>query len=179
VKTVLLFAGLPYTGKTTLIKRLAAHHPGAVIHADEVFNRSVPAARRSLERWLREGPTLVRGIIDRIRAEPAGTFYVEVGIMRRGDRDAIVSWAHSQDHRILPILLVCDDKEETTRRYRARENAPDDDATIRIAMGELYRRIRAAFETPSPAEGYLRVDTTRSLDECAEKIATVAGWDRR
>ena len=171
MKTILLFAGLPYTGKTTLIRHLAARRPGAVIHADEVFNRSVPAAQRSLERWLQEGPTLVRGITDRIQADPADTCYVEVGIMRRGDRNVILSWAHLQNHRILPILLVCDDEEETTRRYRARNDAPEDDATIRIALGELYQRIRAAFEVPAPAEGYLRVDTTRHLDECAERIA--------
>ena len=177
MKALLLFAGLPYTGKTTLIRSLAERFPGSMIHADEIYNSRVPAAERCLEGWLREGPALARGIIERLESEGAPRAYVEVGIMRRKDRETILDWARGQGCRTVPILLSCHDEDEILARFRARQAAVEDDATIRIGLGELYERIRAAFEVPAPSDGFLVLDTTSPIEVCAARAARYAGWD--
>jgi cytidylate kinase len=65
-QTVVLFSGLPYSGKTAIIQRLLEKLPGEAVYVDGIFRDIVSEEEVCLERWLEEGTRLVDGIIEQI-----------------------------------------------------------------------------------------------------------------
>ena len=173
-KTILLFVGLPYTGKTTLIQRMEQELDGKAIYVDKIFLRSVPPSEVSLNRWLEEGPRLVESICSIIRYSDETRFYVELGIMRARQRADLVRWAKAKGYRVLPLWLVCDDWQELGKRHLARVSEVGkggrSGAKIEITLDELYQRIRAAFEEPMADEGFWVIDTAKSVQENVSRI---------
>jgi predicted kinase len=173
-KTTVLFVGLPYTGKTTLIQYMQREMPGQVICVDEIFVRSVPPAEISLNRWLEKGPYLVECIRSIIEHSTETRFYVELGIMRARQRANLVRWAEAEGHRVLPLWLRCDEWQELGKRHQARVQEIGEGgksgAKIDITLDELYQRIRAAFEEPTADEGYWVINTEKPLQENALTI---------
>ena len=173
-KSIILFIGLPYTGKTALIRRLQQELPGRAVYADELFTRTVPPDEISLDRWLRESERLAEQIRAIVQSLDAERFYVELGIMPAGPRRSLLRWAQAEGYRLLPLWLRCDDEAELNRRHRARVRrvgvGGSRGATIEISLGGLYQRICAAFEEPTAEEGFIIVDTIAPLDECVAVV---------
>ncbi len=173
-KTVVIFIGLPYTGKTTLIQRLQERCSGEAIYADAIFNEMTPPAETSLERWLQAGPRLVERIEALIQQSQARLFFVELGVMQAKPRTQLVRWCRDQGYVVIPIWCRCDDDEALKARHKARieevgaggRSGPK----IDIALDDLYRRIRAAFEEPTTAEGFIEIDTTQRLEDNLEAL---------
>jgi DNA polymerase III delta prime subunit len=173
-KIALLFIGLPYTGKTTLIQCLQRELPGEAIYADDIFTRCVPPSEISLNRWLEEGPHLVECICSIIRNSDETRFYVELGIMRARHRSNLVRWAEAEGYRVIPLWLRCDNWQELGKRHRARVQEIGEGgrsgAKIDITLDDLYRRIRAAFEEPTTGEGFWVINTERQIGENVSAI---------
>ena len=168
-KTILLFIGLPYTGKTALIQRSQKELPGLTVYADEIFTCTVPPADVSLNRWLKEGSYLVERIQSIIQSSDETRFYVELGIMQAGPRGNLIRWAEAENYRVIPLWLRCDDFEELCKRQRARVQEIGDGgrrgAKIDITLDELYQRICAAFEEPTAEEGFIIINTANRLEK--------------
>ena len=197
-KTVVLFLGLPYTGKSTLIRELKRELPGEEIIADAIFLDEVAPEEVSLEAWLAHGPALVRRIEQAIAASPASLCYVELGIMRARDRSDLSEWILGQGHRSIPVWLRCEDGQVLSRRRSARADAvggqtgdgvdrgegpaprtKPSEGLIDIDLDGLYQRIRAAFEEPRADEGYRIIDTEGDVVECTSALSRIIENDTK
>jgi len=168
-KTTLIFIGLPYTGKTTLIQRLQDVYPGEALYADEIFTRTVPSSEISLVRWLDEGFRLVAQIQAIVQQSTRKRFFVELGTMRAMPRDELVSWCREQRYNVIPIWCQCTNVEALQLRRQARIDEIGEGGTsgvkIDISLDDLYQRICAAFEQPAVEDGYIVIDTYQTADE--------------
>ena len=172
-QTVVLFSGLPYSGKTAIIHRLQEVLPGEAIYVDSHFRDIVSEDEVCLERWLEENPRLADRIIEHIRTVEAARHYVEVGIMRKRYRGWLLEWSRNAGYNVLPILLRCDSREAVAARQSARAQAlmaKPEKQKIAIDLDELYGPISSAFEKIEDSEGYYVVDTSKPIDDCVEQI---------
>ena len=109
--------------------------------------------------------------------------YVELGIMQRKHRQAVIQGARERGFRTLPFLLLCDDREAIEARQRRRSEqlgrAGAHGTRIAITMGDLYARIERAFEVPAESEGFISLNNSKDLMEPLEIIGRhVADGDR-
>jgi len=168
-KTILVFIGMPYTGKTTLIQHLQRRVPGEAIYADKIFLYLVPPAEISLNRWITEGPNLIDSIKGTIRDSEETVFYVELGVMKAGPRSDLIRWARAEGHRVIPLWLQCEDFEELLNRQRQRleelgQRGDGNGSKLGIDLGKLYNKIKDAFEEPTAEEGFLIITTGDALE---------------
>jgi len=176
MQTVVLFSGLPYSGKTAIIRRLQEVLPGEAIHIDAHFRDIVAEDEVCLKRWLDENQHLVDRIIAHIRSVPAARYYVEVGIMRRKYRGHLIEWSRDAGYNVLPILLECNSREAVAARQRARTQAlmiSPEKQKIAIDLAELYGPISSAFEKIEASERYYVVDTSKPIEVCVNEIVGV------
>jgi len=172
-QTVLLAAGLPYSGKTAIIERLLQRLPGEAVYIDAIFRDFVAEEDVSLQRWLAEGSHLVDRIIEAIESCAQPRIYVEIGILQPAHRDRLMRWIRSGGYRLVPVLLECGSKEAVRERQAKRAlslaSQPD---RLKIAIGieELDGPISAAFERPGGDEGFLSLDTSGAIDDSVEAI---------
>lgn len=172
-QTVVLFSGLPYTGKTAIIHRLQDVLPGEAIHVDVHFRDIVAEDEVCLDRWLEENPRLVERIVDHIRSVPADRYYVEIGIMRKKHRRYLIEWSRNAGYDVLPVLLECHSRATIAARQEARMQAlalSPEKQKIAIDLDELYGPIDSSFEKIEASEGYHVVDTSRPIDVCVNRI---------
>lgn len=177
-KTVVLFSGLPYTGKTAIIHRLQDVLPGEAVHVDVHFRDIVAEDEVCLRRWLEENPRLVERIIEHIRSVPADRYYVEIGIMLKTHRLHLIEWSRNAGYDVLPVLLECHSREAITARQEARMRAlalSPEKRKIAIDLDELYGPIASAFEKIEASEGYHVVDTSEPIDVCVSRIVELIG----
>ncbi|MCZ7560357.1 MAG: ATP-binding protein [Burkholderiaceae bacterium] len=177
-QTVVLFSGLPYTGKTAIIHRLQDVLPGEAIHVDVHFRDIVAEDEVCLKRWLEENPRLVDRIIEHMRSVPADRYYVEIGIMRKKHRRHLIEWSRSVGYDVLPVLLECHSREAIAARQEARMQAlalSPEKQKIAIDLDELYGPIASAFEKIEASEGYHVVDTSKPIDVCVNRIVELIG----
>jgi len=176
-KTVVVFIGLPYTGKTTLIQRLQEKYAGEAIFADAVFMQITPPSQIGLARWLQEGPRLVERIQTMIRQSSSQLIFVELGTMRAKQRAQLIRRCRDQGYAVIPIWCRCDDDEALQQRRQTRVEeigaGGRREAKIDITLDDLYARIRAAFEEPTPAEGFIEIDTSRRLEENLDALCQI------
>ena len=169
-RTTVIFIGLPYTGKTTLIQRLQEEYPGEALYADEIFTRTVSPDEVSLNRWLKEGPYLIERIQSLVQSSDETRFYVELGIMQTEPRGHFIRWAEAKNCRVIPLWLRCDNFEELRKRQEERVqeigNGGRRGAKIDIELDELYQKICAAFEEPTVDEGFIVIDTDNRIEKC-------------
>jgi len=172
-QTVVIVAGLPYSGKTAIIERLMRELPGRAIFIDAVFRDFVEEKDVCLERWLAEGTRLVDRIIDVIAAAAEPFVYVEIGILQPGHRDRLLAWARDNGRRVLPLLLECASREAVCGRQAVREEQlarQHDRLKIAIGMEELEGPITAAFVKPTDGEGFIRIDTSQPIEDNIREI---------
>jgi dephospho-CoA kinase len=172
-KTVVLIAGLPYSGKTAIIQSLGKRLSGKVIYVDEIFRDLVLEEDVCLERWLEEGPRLVEQIIEIIRNSIEQRIYVEVGIMQTKHRETLINWIKDHNYRHILILLQCISKNMIYQRQqiRAEKLAKSfDKLKIAIGMEELYGPISAAFESPVDEEEVHTINTAEPIENNIEEI---------
>ena len=172
-KTVVIFSGLPYSGKTAIIHRLLEGLPGEAIYVDGLFRDIVSEKEVCLERWLEEGPRLVEGIIERIANTENSRIYIEVGIMQAKHRGKLMHWVLNSNYRLIPILLQCESKKVIRQRQQARAQKlaiQPEKLKIAIDLDELYGPISAAFDEIMEWEGYHTIDTTSPIEKNVEEI---------
>lgn len=183
-QTVVVFSGLPYSGKTAIIHRLKEVLPGEAVYVDVNFRDIVSEDEVCLERWLQENPILAERIIEHIRATPAERYYVEVGIMRKRYRERLLEWSRSAGYNVLPILLECNSREAVAARQLARAQAlivRPEKQKIAIDLDELHGPISDAFEEIEESEGYHVVDTCQPIEDNVMEIVALieaGGADR-
>lgn len=173
-KTVVLFSGLPYSGKTALIHKLLEKLDGEAIYVDGLFRDLVSEEEVCLERWLEEGPRLVDGITDRIARAAVSPIYVEVGILPARFREPLIRWIKDHGYRLIPVLLECESRDVVQRRQQARAAAlgeRPEKLKIAIDLDELYGPINAAFDEIQAGEGYHTIDTDAPIDQNVAEIA--------
>jgi hypothetical protein len=173
-KSVVIFSGLPYSGKTAIIQRLLQKLPGEAIYVDGIFRDIVSEEEVCLERWLEEGPRLVEGIIKSIANAEKSPICVEVGIMQAKHRGKLMQWVRDAHHRLIPILLQCESKQAVQQRQQARERtlaAHPEKLKIAIDLDELYGPISAAFDEIMGWEGYHIIDTNAPIEKNVEEIS--------
>ena len=177
VKEVLIFIGLPYTGKTTLIRCLQERVQGRALYVDEILTQIVPASEINLTRWLEEGSRLVAEIEREVAASSESHFYIELGIMQTEPRNSLIHWCQEQGYKVALIWCQCNEPQLLQQRHQTRMQKIGkgniSDAQIDITLGDLYRRIRTAFEQPRPEEGYCIIDTSQLIDESLKIISAV------
>lgn len=172
-QTVVIFSGLPYSGKTAIIQRLLKGLPGKAIYIDGLFRDIVSEQEVCLKRWLEEGPCLVEGIIELITRTEKPHIYVEVGILQAKHRGKLMQWIRNGNYHLLPILLLCESKKAVEQRQRARAKklaAQPEKLKIAIDLDELYGPIHDAFDEIMDWEGYHTIDTDRPIEKSVEEI---------
>jgi len=175
-QTVVLFSGLPYSGKTAIIQRLLRRLPGKAIYVDGIFRDIVSEEDVCLERWLEEGPRLVEGIIDLITSAKEAHIYVEVGILPSKHRGNLMQWIRKNNYHLVPILLQCESKKDIEQRQQARAQAlasQPEKLKIAIDLDELYGPILAAFDKIMDSEGYYTINTAESIEKNLEEICVL------
>jgi len=176
VKTVVVLAGLPYSGKTAIIQAMMKTLPGSGVFVDSVFRELVPESEVCLVRWLEEGPRLVEGMKHKIKNTSAAFVYVEIGILQRRYRNALTDWIVREGYRCVPIFLRCGSRDSIAKRQAARARALaacHDNLKIAIDLKELYGPISAAFEVPGDEEGYSAIDTSLRIEENVAEITAL------
>jgi hypothetical protein len=180
--TVLIFVGLPYTGKTTIIRGLLERTGGREIIADQIYLSEVSPSDVGLSHWLAYAPKLAKRIVEKASASDASVLCVELGIMPRKERSSLIDWFRDRGDRVVPFWLKCDDPEVLAERsaLRAREKDArahkDGDAKINISPGGIYQEIRKAFEEPEDVDGYETVSTdARDAESIVTLVAGMAG----
>ncbi len=172
-QTVVLFSGLPYSGKTAIIHRLLKRLPGKAIYIDGLFRDIVSEEDVCLERWLEEGPRLIEGIIEFITNTEESRIYVELGIMQAKHRGKLMHWIQNSNYHLVPILLQCESKKAIQERQHARAQKlarQPEKLKIAIDLDELYGPIHAAFDEIMDGEGYYTIDTAGSIEKSMEEI---------
>ena len=172
-QTVVVFSGLPYSGKTAIIQGLLKGLPGEAIYVDGIFRDLVSEEEVCLERWLEEGPRLVDGIIESIAAAAKSPICVEVGILQAKHRGRLMQWIRDEDYHLVPILLQCESKTAVQQRQEVRARslaAQPEKLKIAIDLDELYGPISAAFDAIMEWEGYHTINTDAPIEKNIEEI---------
>ena len=175
-KTVALFVGLPYSGKTALIERLLEVLPGEAIYVDQIFREIVPEDEICLERWLNEGARFIDRMVELADRSTERMIFVELGIMQRSHRTELTRRFAKRAFRIIPVLLECRSSEELRDRQHERQSAlfeRGDKRKISIGIDELLGPIRNAFEEPDDDENYSFVDTSLPIDDCVAQLERI------
>lgn len=172
-QTVVIFSGLPYSGKTAIIQGLLKGLPGEAIYVDGIFRDIVTEEEVCLERWLEEGFRLVEGIIECIANAEKSPICVEVGIMQTKHRGRLMQWIRDENYHLVPILLQCESKKAVQQRQEARARsiaAQPEKLKIAIDLEELYGPISAAFDEIMEWEGYHTINTNAPIEKNLEEI---------
>jgi hypothetical protein len=173
MQTVVLVAGLPYSGKTAIIERLLQRLPGKGLYIDGIFRDFVEEKDVCLKRWLAEGTRLVDRIIEAIGQSAEPRIYVEIGILQPKHRNRLMRWVRNNGYRLVPILLECESRDAVMERQARRAlslSGQSDKLKIAIGMEELEGPICAAFIKPEDAEGFLRINTAEPIEDNIEEI---------
>lgn len=152
---LILIAGLPGTGKTTIARAFAAHSGAAHFNSD--------AIRQQLGLMGKYGPEDKQAVYDELLAQARAA-------LLRGQRVVVDSTFFKESIRApfrqlaadcgQPLYWVEVQASEQTLRQRLKQDRPDSEADF-----EVYQKIRRQFE-PLP-EGRLLVDTDQDSPESA------------
>lgn len=164
---IVMMAGLPGTGKSTLARALAAKLHGIVLDKDEIRSALFPAAE--IEYSTAQDDFVIGVMLQTadylLRKDPGRYVFLDGRpFSRRYQVERVIEFAKNlgQDWRIVECVCL----EETVRQRMEEQKHPAGNRDF-----ELYRRVKARFEKIEFPK--LEVNTERPLEQC---IAETMLW---
>jgi adenylylsulfate kinase len=167
---IVLMAGLPGTGKTTLARELARRTKGAVLSKDEI--RAALFAHEDIEYSVKQDDFVMEVMIEAARyllqnAHARKVFFDGRTFSRRYQIDRVLQIARELAQPWTIIECVCSDE---SARHRLDREA-DASHPARNRTFALYLEVKARFEPiPYPKT---TISTDQPLDDCIEQSIAV------
>jgi len=163
---IVLMAGLPGTGKTTLARELAHHTEGALLSKDEI--RAALFSAVDIEYSVKQDDFVQEVMLEAARfllqANPARKLFLDGRTFsRRYQIERVLTFARKLDQPWAIIECICSD--ETARQRLDLE--PDSSHPARNRTFALYLEVKARFESIT----YPRttISTDHPLDQCVQQ----------
>ena len=173
---IVLMAGLPGTGKTTLARELAARTSGRVISKDEI--RHALFSAEEIEYSSRQDDFCLQVMLETagylLRRDPQRIIFLDGRTFSRGYQiENVVAFAETvhQDWRILECACA-----EEVARQRLEEQAAGGAHPAGNRDFQLYLQVRQRFEAiPFPKTV---IDTSQALEVCMAQGLVALGIER-
>jgi predicted kinase len=163
---IILMAGLPGTGKTTLARELAVRTQGAVLGKDEIRAALFPA--EDIEYSVKQDDFVMDIMLETARFllqnSPARKIFLDGRpFSRRYQIDRVIEFARELAQPWTIIECVCSD--ESARRRLDLDSSPSHPAQNRTFA--LYLEMKAGFEPISVSK--TTINTDQPLERCIEQ----------
>jgi predicted kinase len=163
---IVLMAGLPGTGKTTLARELVNRTAGALLSKDEI--RAALFSPADVEYSVQQDDFVLEVMLETARfllqTNPARKIFLDGRTFsRRYQIERILTFAQQLDQPWAIIECTCSDE---TARQRL-DVAPDPTHPAHNRTFTLYKEVKARFE-PIPAPK-TTISTDQPLDHCVEQ----------
>lgn len=171
---IILMAGLPGTGKSTLARELAARTAGVVLSKDEV--RSALFAPAEIEYSTEQDDFCQQVMLETaaylLRRNPARRVFLDGRTFsRRCQVDRVLERAASLSQPWRILECICSD-ETASRRLEEQSRTGAHPAQNRDYA--LYLRVKASFEEITLSK--TSIDTEQSLAACVEQGLGALSW---
>ena len=163
---IILMAGLPGTGKTTLARELAVRTQGAVLGKDEIRAALFPA--EDIEYSVKQDDFVMDIMLETARFllqnSPARKIFLDGRpFSRRYQIDRVIEFARELAQPWTIIECACSD--ESARRRLDLDSSPSHPAQNRTFA--LYLEMKAGFEPISGSK--ITINTDQPLERCIEQ----------